>query len=388
MTERLYYADAYGTEFTARVVAVDGVRVELDRTFFYPTSGGQRFDTGTLGGANVVDVLDEDDRIVHVLSAPAPFTAGAQVTGRVDWARRFDHMQQHTGQHLLSAVFDDLFGHHTLSVHFGPESSSLDLDTDLLSTDRVARAEQRANEIIFSNRTVSVSFEDAATAAGLRKPSERTGEIRIVTIDGVDRSACGGTHVRVIGEIGPLAIRRVEKYKKSTRVEFRCGWLALKRARADFEALSTIATRMTSSIDELPALVAAQSETLRSENTARRKAEEELAGYRIRELGTATVPGADGVRRIVDRSSTIDDLRAMAKVAGSMERVLFVGATLTPLAIVFAASADSGADAGAALKAALARHGGRGGGSPRVAQGTVESATALDAIVAELVTGG
>ena len=387
VTDRLYYQDAYTTEFSAVVTEVDDARIILDRTLFYPTSGGQQFDTGSLGGTNVVDVIDEDERIVHLLSAPAPFAAGAQVTGRVDWARRFEHMQQHTGQHLLSAVFDDLFGHGTVSVHFGPESATLDLDTDILSADRAVRAEQRANELIFANRTVTVSFEDAATATGLRKPSDRDGELRIVTIEGVDRSACGGTHIRATGEIGPLSIRRVEKYKKFTRVEFRCGWLALKRARADFEALSTMATRMTSAIDELPALVAAQLEKARTDSAALRKAEEELAGYRMRELAAATVAGTDDVRRIVDRTSSIEELRAMARVASTMSRVLFVGATQSPPAIVFAATADSSVDAGASLKAALARHSGRGGGSPRVAQGTVESLASLDAIVAELAGG-
>src|ERR1017187_3185387 len=161
MTERLYYTDARLTEFTARVVEVVGDRVYLDRTAFYPTSGGQLFDVGTLGDARVVDVVDEKERIAHVLEKPARFSRDDELKARVDWTRRFDHMQQHTGQHLLSAVFEELFGHKTVSVHFGGESSTLDLDVASLPKDRALKAERRANEIVFENRPVTVTFENA-----------------------------------------------------------------------------------------------------------------------------------------------------------------------------------------------------------------------------------
>jgi alanyl-tRNA synthetase len=213
MTERLYYTDAYTTQFTATVIEVAGDRVYLDRTLFYPTSGGQPHDLGTLGGEPIADVVDENDRIAHVVARPSRLTVGQQITGTLDWTRRHDHMQQHTGQHLLSAVFEDLFGHKTVSVHFGDEYATLDLDVDMLSADRTARAERRANELVMEGHLVHVSFENAATATGLRKPSDREGEIRIVEIAGIDRSACGGTHVRNTAEIGPVTIRRVEKSK-------------------------------------------------------------------------------------------------------------------------------------------------------------------------------
>ncbi|HXD23768.1 MAG TPA: alanyl-tRNA editing protein, partial [Gemmatimonadaceae bacterium] len=283
MTDRLYYTDATLTEFTARVVEVAGDRVYLDRTAFYPTSGGQQFDTGTLGDARVVDVVDEIERIAHVLEKPARVAAGAEVSGRVDWTRRFDHMQQHTGQHLLSAVFEELFGHKTVSVHFGDESATLDLDASSLSRERALKAERRANEIVFENRPVTVAFEDAASATGLRKAVDRTGELRIIEIAGIDRSACGGTHVRGTGEIGAVTVRRVEKYKQGTRVEFICGWRALARARADFEALTTVAASLTAAIDEVPALVAAQAAHLKEAETDARKRGEELARYQARE---------------------------------------------------------------------------------------------------------
>jgi alanyl-tRNA synthetase len=385
VTERLYYTDSYLADFSAKVVAVEGEKVYLDRTAFYPTSGGQPHDLGELGGAGVVDVVDEEDRVAHVLGTPATFAPGAEVSGYVDRARRFDFMQQHTGQHLLSAVFEDLFGHKTVSVHFGDVYSTLDLDTESLPGERAARAEQRANAVVFENRAVTPATEDAAHAAGLRKPPDRAGPIRVVTIEGIDRSACGGTHVRVTGEIGPVMVRRVEKYKKLSRVEFLCGARALARARADFEALSAMAATMTAAIDELPALVAKQAAGLRAADAERRKLADEVARYRARDRYDAAVPDADGVRRIVERAAPFDELRALAQAMAALPKAVFVGAAASPPAVVLAASEDSGVNAGAALKAALAAHGGRGGGSPRVAQGTAGDAAALEAIVAALL---
>jgi len=384
MTERLYYTDARLTEFTAKVAEVSGDRVYLDRTAFYPTSGGQPFDTGTLGDARVIDVIDEKERIVHVLEKPARFAAGDEINGRVDWTRRFDHMQQHTGQHLLSAVFDELFGHKTVSVHFGDESATLDLDTAILSKERAQKAERRANEIVFENRPIAVTFEDAATAKGLRKEVDRTGELRIISIDGIDRSACGGTHVRGTGEIGPVVVRRIEKYKQSTRVEFICGWRALARARADFDALATMAASLTAAIDEVPALVAAQAAHLKEAETDARKRGEELAKYQARERYDAATPDAAGIRRITETASSMDPLRAMAQAIVLLPKVLYVGTIASPAGIVFAASADSGSNAGEILKAALSANGGRGGGSPRIAQGTVPDAAALKSVLTSL----
>lgn len=387
MTIRLYYSDSYLAEFTATVEAVDGNSVYLDRTAFYPTSGGQPFDAGEIAGSKVVDVVDEDHRIAHVMAAPPSFASGSEVAGRLDWARRFDHMQQHTGQHLLSAVFAELYGHRTVSVHFGAESSTLDLDTESLPHERVVRAERRANGVVFENRPVTVTFEDAAAAEGLRKATDRAGEIRIVSIEGLDRSACGGTHVRSTGEIGAVLIRKTEKYKKTIRVEFLCGARAVARARADQEALAEMAAAMTASVAELPALVASQAANLRAADAERRKLTDDLAGYRARERWEAAAPGADGVRRIIERLATANDARALAQAMATLPKTLFAGTVSTPPGIVFAASDDSGVDAGVALKEVLGTVGGRGGGNPRIAQGTVPNAAALEGMVAMLIGG-
>lgn len=384
MTERLYYTDSRLTEFTARVAEVAGHRVYLDRTAFYPTSGGQQFDTGTLGGVRVTDVADEDERIAHVLEKPAGFSPGDTLEGKVDWTRRFDHMQQHTGQHLLSALFEELFGHRTVSVHFGDASASLDLDAASLSMERAMKVERRANEIVLEDRPIGVTFEDSAAAIGLRKVVDRVGELRIVEIRDIDRSACGGTHVRGTAEIGPVTIRRIEKYKQSIRVEFICGWRALARARADFDALSGVAASLTASIDEVPALVTAQAAQLKQAETEARKRGEELARYQARERYDATAAGPDGIRRIIETASSMDPLRAMAQAISALPKTTYTGTVASPPGIVFAASADSGVNAGELLKAALSANGGRGGGSPRAAQGTVADSAALHRVLSAL----
>ena len=248
MTERVYYTDARLIRFTAQVVEVAGDRVYLERTAFYPTSGGQLFDTGTIGDARVVDVVDENDRIAHVLDKPpGRFSAGdalkAQAsTGPADTITCSNTPDSICSPRSLKRLFPE---HKTVSVHFGDESSTLDLDAASLSKERALKAEHRANEIVFENRAVTVKFEDSASATGLRKEVDRTGELRIVEIEGIDRSACGGTHVAGTGEIGPIVVRRIEKYKQSTRVEFMCGWRALARSRADFDALSAMAASLT-----------------------------------------------------------------------------------------------------------------------------------------------
>ncbi len=381
MTERLYYTDSYLREFEARVVdrADDGRRIYLDRTAFYPTSGGQPFDTGWLGGVEVRDVAEEDDRIVHLLAAPL---AQDSVRGEVDWVRRFDHMQQHTGQHLLSAVIEDLFGYATVSVHFGRETSTLDLDSESFTAEQAIAAEDRANAVAVENRAVEVSFEDAATAAGLRKATSREGTLRIVTIRDLDRSACGGTHVRATGEIGAILLGRTERVKKQIRLEFLCGGRAVRRARADRELLVRLAGPLSAAPEELPALLDAQRAELKDTAAARRAAEEELDRYRSRELYEAATQGPSGIRTIVVRAEPggLDRLKSLARSVTALPGAVFIGAIVEPPTALLATSEDSGIDAGTALKRALGEVGGRGGGNQRMAQGSVP-APALEAVL-------
>ena len=386
-TERLYYTDSYLTRFDARVVDVAdaGKRVYLDHTAFYPTSGGQPHDVGTLADASVIDVVDEGERIAHVLSAP--LGAGVRdVVATVDWTRRFDHMQQHTGQHLLSAVLEEAYGYHTVSVHFGADYSSLDLDVDAIAPDRVLEAEARANAIVVENRPVSTSFEDAASATGLRKASDRGGTLRIVSIANLDRSACGGTHVRATGEIGAILIRKVDRMRKSARLEFVCGLRAVRRARADFDTLTRIAASLSASLDDAPALVAGQSEQLRAAENERRRQEKELAAFRARALYDATLPDAAGRRIVRHTAPTMDELRTLAPAIAALANAVLVGTVAEPPALLIAASEDSGVDAGRTLREAVTTAGGRGGGSPRIAQGSVPDRARLEQAAGRVLT--
>lgn len=386
-TTRLYYMDSYLTSFDARVVDVvdDGRRVYLDQTAFYPTSGGQPHDLGTLSGAAITDVIDEGERIAHIVSTPLTNEASS-VAGEVDWERRFDNMQQHTGQHLLSAVLEELYGHHTVSVHFGHDYSSLDLDVESLSGDRIVEAERRANAIVAENRLVSVNFEDAAHVSGLRKESDRAGVLRIVSIDGLDRSACGGTHVRTTGEIGAILIRKVERVRKAARLEFVCGLRAVRRARADFEALTRIAGALSASLDDAPSLVVGQSEQLRAGENERRRLDREIAAYRARALYEAAATNAGGVRVVRHDGMTMDELRNLAQAVVTLPKALLVGTIADPPSLLLATSEDTGIDAGKMLREAVTKLGGRGGGSARVAQGSVPEAGRLAEAIATVLS--
>ena len=386
MTDRLYYTDAYLTVFDATIVARadEGRRVYLDRTGFYPTSGGQPFDTGWLGGTAVVEVVDEGERIAHLLAGPV---GGDRLEGRIDWPRRFDHMQQHTGQHVLSAVLADRFGHATVSVHFGRESATLDLATGAVAQADLVEAEALANAHVTENRPVRVTFEDAASAGGLRKAPDRAGRLRIVTIDGLDRSACGGTHVRATGEIGPILIRRTERVKQLVRLEFLCGGRALRRARADGELLAGLAAAHSATAEELPALLEAQRGELKSGVAVRRELEQALAAYRARELYASLASDERGRRIAVVREprGPIERLRTLAQAYAALAGGVLVGVVEDPPGLLLASAEDAGMDAGRVLKSALEAHGGRGGGNARLAQGTVKDPARLAAVVAAVL---
>lgn len=387
-TDRLYYHDPYLVHFNARVTEIsqDGRRLYLDRTAFYPTSGGQPHDTGSIHGAPVINVIDEEHRIAHEVEQPIEeIQIGSQIHAEIDWARRYGHMQQHTGQHLLSAVFVELLGYETLSFHLGATVSTIELSTPKLSENELEQVERRTNALIREARPVLISFEDSAEANDLRKASERTGTLRIIAIDGIDRSACGGTHVRSTAEIGPVLIRRQEKVRNSTRIEFVCGVRAERRARLDFRLLSELSKVTSVAMDDLPSAVASQRDRLiESEKTRQRLLLEQarVAGEMLHEQ---TAPDGSGCRRVLLQVAAIDE-ETRAKVQAFVAKgsaVALVMATAPP-SVLFAVSADRDLNAGALLKEALQRHGGRGGGSATSAQGSVPEETALADIAKEL----
>lgn len=389
MTRRLYYTDATLLAFDAIAVehAGDPRRVVLDQTAFYPTSGGQPHDLGSLGHAQVVDVIDDDDRIIHVLDSSLPL---GPVHGRVDAVRRRDHMEQHTAQHLLSALAADRFGWETASVHFGPAHSTIEFAVAEVAEAQLADLERWAANAVAEAREVRVGFEDAATAQGLRKPPMREGVIRVVTIDGIDRSACGGTHVANTASLGPVRLIDLERVRGHVRVGFLAGNRAHAHARSRDALVHSLAQQLSCAVEELAELIPKRQAELLAARARIETLEGELARHRLASLAGAVAPDERGVRRVVYRSdgdpATL--LRAMAQAAGAMERLLFIATDTPPPSVYVGASADSGIDAGAALKAALSAVGGRGGGSARVAQGTAPDPSRLRDVIAAVIDAG
>ncbi len=384
--QRLYYTDSFLADFTASVTgsADGGRRLYLDRTAFYPESGGQPHDLGSINGTAVLNVLEEEGgRIAHVLAGPLQ---ASEVRCSIDWPHRFDHMQQHTGQHLLSAVVMEMFGARTVGFHMSADYSTVDL-SGALDPAQSAAAEERANAIAFENRPVTVSFEESSADLGLRKPSEREGVLRIITIENLDRSACGGTHVRATGEIGPVLIRKIERAHGATRVEFLCGMRAVRRARADYDALSRIARALSAPLDETPALVAARNEALSAAEKTAHKLAVELARVRGGELYAAAAPRANGPRRHehrIGKGALDDEVRALAQGFTAGPDAVFIGISEEPPSVMLAVSANAGIHAGNLLKSAVTAHGGRGGGSAQMAQGSVPDREALASVLAAL----
>jgi alanyl-tRNA synthetase len=385
LTDRLYYTDAYLREFEATVlerVLVDGrPAVILDRTAFYPTSGGQPFDTGRLSDVPVVAVLDRvDGTVLHVLDGSL---AEGPVHGRIDWERRFDHMQQHTGQHVLSAAFERVCHARTESFHLGTTSSTIDLAREL-SPGETAAAELAANQTVWEDRLVQVRFVDAAAAANLplRKDPARTGLLRIVEVEGYDLSACGGTHVSRTGGIGGIVIDSFERFRGGTRVEFLCGIRALQGFRAVRDSTAASARLLSTGGHDLPGAI----ERLLSENRdARRQLknmQEKLAWHEAGALASRAVAAGGG--SIVLEALDGWDAGGLKTIASAIaERpghaVVLAGGP-QPLAIVVARAADLTLDAAAIVKALTARFGGRGGGRRELAQGGGLNASAEEVI--------
>ncbi len=360
MTERLYYHDSYLRNFRAQVIDLspDGRTAYLDRTAFYPTSGGQPFDRGTLGAAPVIDVIDEGERIAHVLGEAIP--QAGPVEGSIDWERRFDHMQQHTGQHLISAVFLELFDAETVSFHLGEETSTIDIVRERFTGEELRIAEDRSNEIVFQNRPVLVSYHDDVGELRLRKPSEREGKIRVVTIPDLDRSACGGTPVRSTSEIGPILLGDMEKVRGNTRLHFVCGFRALRLARARREEALSLRQRLEETSKNL------------------RRVSIELAELR----GSNAYD--KGLRVVESHVSAIsDDVKTEALSFTNRPDATFVALAENPPAILLAMS--DGRHAGQMLKPVLTELGGRGGGNARVAQGSLPSAEAVEQAARRLI---
>jgi alanyl-tRNA synthetase len=374
MTERIYYTEPARRSFDAVVTDVvdhEGApALVLDRTAFYPTSAGQPFDTGRLGTTDVVNTVDDGERVLHVVRER--MNVGDPVHGEVEWTRRFDHMQQHTGQHVLSAVFDRAFDNRTMSFHMSGESSTIDLAREVSPAD-VERCVDEANRVVWEDRAVTIRFASPEEAARLplRKEPVRVGPLRLIEIADVDLSACGGTHVARTGEIGLIAVTAAEKFRGGARLTFVCGGRALRVLRGYRDAVAGSVRSLSVLPHELPAAI----EKMQAEGRQARKTiarlQSELAVHEAARLIESS-PVVDGLRRaahVVDGWDAAG-LKAIALSMGARPEVAaaLVGTT-APIAVVVVRSSDAALDANAVLQQLLKRFGGRGGGRSELAQG-------------------
>lgn len=392
MTDRLYYHDSFLYDFDAEIAELppsDRPAVVLNRTAFYPTSGGQIFDTGSISTEGtehkVTEVADtEDGRIVHYLEAPLKdLKPGTRIHGQIDSTRRRDHMQQHSGQHVLSAAFVRLFNIPTVSFHMADDYCSIDLDAPNLSKTQVEQAERLANEIILENRPVEIRFvtRDEAANLGLRKlpPAERD-QLRIIDIHDFDLSACGGTHVNKTGQIGCILLRKIEKVRQGWRVEFIAGQRAVATARRDYTTLSEAGALFSSHIYDVPQQIRKSLDEIRSLRKEKEASQEELAAAQAAVM-LAEISETDG-RKLVVRVFADRDMNALKLLAQKLTRlatnaVALLGTTSPQPSLVFAQSTGQPFDMGALMKQIMSAHSGRGGGSKDMAQGGLPSAEAV-----------
>jgi alanyl-tRNA synthetase len=393
LTERLYYTNSFLYEFEAHVVAVSGTPeapvLTLDRSAFYPTSGGQNFDTGWLewlsaqGAPNRLRVRDvteneNDPEVLHfVTGAVDGLKPGSPVRGVIDAERRRDHIQQHSGQHVLSAAFEKLYGFPTVSFHMGDETCTIDLATSVLNAAQIEAAEIMANEVIAEDRPVEIRFAtpDEARAMGVRKiPNGEREKLRLIEMRDFDLNACGGTHVASTGQIGGLLVRKSEKVKQGTRVEFVCGLRAVATARHDFAALTEAAAVFSAHIWDVPQQARKSLDEIRAAQKGQHRLLEEVAELQAAAMLQSAAPASDKskpapvVKFFADRDLSFIKMLAQ-KLTKSAKVVVLLGCGGAQPSIVFAQSPGLPHDMGALMKQTVQKLGTRGGGARDMAQG-------------------
>jgi alanyl-tRNA synthetase len=382
-TRRLYYDDAFEKEFTARVIHCEVLPPDvnsgitgnawsliLDRTAFYPTSGGQPHDVGKIEDGKVFDVRDAGEEIIHLVDRRP---TAAEVTCCVDWARRFDHMQQHTGQHLLSAMFQERFGRPTVSFHLGEEICTIDLRGPEPTEDVLEGAERAANQIIFEDRAVNVRYgtADQLYQLGVRKEIEREGILRAIEIESADLQPCGGTHVKSTGQIGLILVRRCTKIRQDWRVEFVCGARAEKTARHDFRLLHQVAEKLSCAAEDVVTSAGRALAERDAQFKNNRTALQRLAAAEAVLAQQSAVPGPDGLRiigRVLEDVSS-EYLPFLATELAKGEKSIALLAAKEDGSLLFSQHPSSGKDMNVLLKQVFEEHAGKGGGTRDFARG-------------------
>lgn len=373
-TERLYISDSYLKEFEARVMDIipfeDKYGIILDRTAFYPEGGGQPCDTGYLGEAEVLQVIEKDGELLHIVEKPLP---SKDVRGTVDWSRRFDFMQQHTGQHILSACFDSLFNGSTDSFHLGRDIVSIEINIESFNAQDAEQLENIANDIIYANLPVTARLvtKEELESIPLRKKPKVAENIRIVEIKDTDWSPCGGTHVKATGEVGIIKVKSWEKCKGGYRFIFVCGGRALKDYGLQNSIIRTLGEKLSARDTELVEAVSRVLNNLRDTEKQLSSVRQELLRYEADNI-MKEYPEISGIRLIskVFEGRSINDAKLLAQhltqVPGTIALLVCKNESLQT---IFTRSEDVNIDMNAVFKAVLPAIGGKGGGNARTAQG-------------------
>ncbi|KAF0247688.1 MAG: alaS2 [bacterium] len=390
ITKRLYYNNSHLLEFSAEVLNCkpnkDNWSVILDQTAFYPTGGGQPFDTGRLGEAQVVDCVDNDEHIIHIIDKAISGT----VLGKIDPLRRRDHLQQHTGQHILSQAFIQVAKAETRGFHLGTNSSTIDLEIDQLSPELIAKAEDLANKIVFENRLINIHLTNEKDKFPLRKDTERENCIRIIEVEGFDFSPCGGTHAHQSGEIGLIVIRSIERIKRLWRVEFLCGQRALLDYRAAHQIAIETAKLFSAARDKSPELVIKLQQELKDLQKHNRELLNQVLKAEATNIYNNSTPNSNNLRIVkATFSRSLDELKTLAQLLVAQPSIVaLLATTLESPKIIFACSNNIDIDCGKLLSQFCKEFDGRGGGKAEFAQGGLpigtEFETALESLVKSL----
>ena len=390
-TEKLYFNDSSKLEFDAIILDLkpetNGYQVILDRTAFYPTGGGQPHDTGMLGDARVLDVVENESGVIyHIVEGPPAIEPGGALTGKIDRVRRLDHIQQHSGQHILSQAFIQACGAETRSFHLGPTTSTIDIELQSQTDTLIQAAEEIANAVVFEDRPMQVHMvnDEEAAQLPLRKESAVRGNIRVIEIQDFDWSPCGGTHAARTGQIGLIAVRSYERAKRMTRVEFVCGRRALEDYRRAHNTAVRVARLFSAERDSSPELVA---KALEENRELKRRTRELLEVAMTAEASQrlAAAVSAHGFKLIhaVFGGRDLEEVRMLASKIVATEPAIALLATRQPdgARLVFARSKSLTADMGRLMSDACGMLDGRGGGRPEMAQGGGPNADKLDEAV-------
>lgn len=372
-TRKLYYEDAYKTEFTAKVVSANAGDIVLDRTAFFPEEGGQSADTGVLGGFRVADVKIKDGEIHHLLEdRNASFEAGTEIFGRIDWQHRFSNMQQHSGEHIFSGLVHSTYGFDNVGFHLSDNEVTLDFN-GVIGPDGIRDIERRANEIIFRNIPSEIRFlsgEEAKTAE-YRSKIDLDDEIRVVTYPGVDACACCAPHVALTGEIGCLKVVGLQNYKGGIRVSILCGMRAMEVFFHDRDILEKTANYLSNSTDEVYHLVVKARTELAETKAALAEAAKKLVQVRIDQI-----PAGGGNAVLFEESL---DAGAMRSAVNSLVQKkngfcgVFAGSDADGYRYVIG---KQGGDARTINNELREKFGARGGGKPEMVQGSVTASRA------------